>query len=125
MFESRGEIPAILGIGPEGSVRIHRASVTGVASSTLTVNIWGIALSVDIANAKFSPAVASTTTFQVNDRVNIRGKMQTNGTIVASAVHDLNWYSAATEQLRERIRKLIEQLRELQAKAGIPQTPLP
>ena len=125
-IESVREHPASLFVGPKGEVRILSGVITATASSTITVKVWGLSLSVDITNARFIPAGVSASSLKIGDKVNVKGSINNDtGVIRAATVHGLTPRLRLADELFNQIRKLIELLRELQAKAGLPLTPLP
>ena len=124
--ESSREHPSSFFAGPHGEARIIRGEIIGLASTTMTVKVWGLSLAVDMGSARFHPDGASASTLKIGDKVNVKGKINSsNGVITASLVHALSSRQRFVDELFDRIVKLIERLRELQAKAGLPLTPLP
>lgn len=123
--ESTGSHNQSLFVGPRGQVRIISGEVKSIASSTISVEVWGLTLQVNIGSASFRPKGELASTLKVGDKVNIKGKMNSAGGVDAEVVHNLSRRKAVTDELSAQIRKLIERLRELQLKAGMPLTPLP
>lgn len=128
--ESFREHPASLFVGPRGQTRIIRGEIISLSGTTTPaideVKVWGLLLKVDMTAANFIPAGTNKETLKVGDTVNIRGTMdQTTGTINASTVHSISARNRLTDNILAQITKLIERLRELQQKVGLPLTPLP
>lgn len=128
--ESVREHPASLFVGPQGQTRIIRGEIMSLSGTTTPaideIKVWGLTLKVDMTGANFIPSGTSKDTLKVGDKVNIRGTMdQTTAVIKASTVHSLSARKRVTDDILEKITKLIERLRELQQKAGLPLTPLP
>ena len=128
--ESFKEHPASLFVGPQGQTRIIRGEITSLSGTTTPaideIKVWGLTLKVDMTAANFIPSGTSKETLKVGDKVNIRGTMdQATGVIKASTVHSISARKRVTDDILSQITKLIERLRELQQKAGLPLTPLP
>ena len=95
-------------------------------TSMIDVKVWGLTLKVDTTGANFIPSGTNAETLKVGDKVNIRGTMdQATAVIKASTVHSLSARKLLNDNILSQITKLIERLRELQQKAGLPLTPLP
>ena len=127
--ESPKQHPSSLFIGPQGQTRIINGELTTLGNTTPAmdgVKVWGISLKVNMGNARFTPAGTTRSSLQVGDKVNIKGTIdQASGEIQASIVHALSARNRLTDDLLGQITKLIEKIRELQQKAGLPLTPLP
>lgn len=124
--ESAGDHPSQLVVNADGNVRIINGEVTGVSGSSFTVKIWGLSLAVDASGATFLPRGTTTPTVQNGDRVSIRGRVNGGtGVVSATTVNILTPRSNQANELFERLTKLIMRLRELQARLGLPLTPLP
>ena len=125
--ESTSERPSTLFIGPQGQARIYRGEVTAAADPTLTVKIWGLSLVVDISGARFLPANVSGSGIHSGDRISVRGTMnKDSGVIKAATVHDLSIPPLhPANPFLDQLTKLIERLRELQTRLGLPLTPFP
>ena len=129
-IESFREHPASLFVGPQGQTRIIRGEITSLSGTTTPaideVKVWRLLLKVDMTAAHFIPSGTNKETLKVGDKVNIRGTMdQATGVIKASTVHSISARNRLTDDILSQITKLIERLRELQQKAGLPLTPLP
>lgn len=123
--ESRREHPSSFFAGPHGEARIISGEVSSIASTTMAVRVWGLTLTVNIANARFHPAGTTASSLRVGDKVNVKGVISKDtGVIEASLVNARSHRVRLTDELSNQIRRLIERLRELQAKAGLPLTPL-
>ena len=125
IVESPRETPPSFFAGPHGEVRIHSGEITALASTTMSVKVWGLMLSVNTSGARFIPdgALAS---LRVGDKVNVKGTISAaTGAVTASVVHALSSRRRLTDELINQINRLIERLRELQQRAGLPLTPLP
>ena len=127
--ESTKPHPSSLFVGPQGQVRIISGELISLGNTTPTIDgvkVWGLKLEVNMANARFTPAGATHSSLQIGDKVNVKGTIdQTTGKIQASIVHALSARGRLSDDLSSQIRKLIEKIRELQQKAGLPLTPLP
>ena len=127
--ESHKPHPSSLFVGPQGQVRIISGELVSLGNVTPTVDgvkVWGLSLKVNMGNARFTPAGTTHSSLQIGDKVNVKGTMdQSTGEIQASIVHALSARGRLTGDLLSQIRKLIEKIRELQQKAGLPLTPLP
>ena len=128
--ESQRDNPASLFVGPQGQTRIIRGEIVSLSATSTTgideIKVWGMTLKVDMTGANFIPAGTSKETLKVGDKVNVKGTMdQTTGVIKASTVHSISVRQRVTDNILSQITKLIERLRELQQKAGLPLTPLP
>ena len=117
-IESKREHPASLFVGPRGQARVISGEVSAVASSTLNVKVWGLGLVINTANARFSPANASSSAIKIGDKVNIKGQIgtTTNGVINATRVNLLTLRPRPEAEASSKIERLIERLRELQKK---------
>jgi hypothetical protein len=121
--ESTKEHPSSFFVGPHGEVRVISAEITSVASTTLGIKVWGLSFNINTPEARFLPQGASP---RVGDKVNIKGKIDKNtGVISANTVHLLSSRGRMIDELFRQILKLVERLREIQQKAGLPLTPLP
>jgi len=128
--ESQKEHPASLFIGPQGQTRIIRGEITSLSGTSTPaldeVKVWGLLLKVDMTEANFIPSGTSKESLKVGDKVSIKGTMdQATGVIKASTVHSISTRKRMADDLLGQITKLIERVRELQQKAGLPLTPLP
>src|SRR3989344_8763344 len=128
--ESQRDNPASLFVGPQGQTRIIRGEITSLSGTSTPgideVKVWGLTLKVDMTGANFIPSGTSRETLKVGDKVNIRGTMdQATAVIKASTVHSLTARQLVNDDILSQITKLIERLRELQQRAGLPLTPLP
>jgi len=127
--ESTKENPSSFFVGPQGQVRIINGTITEIGSTTPAtdgVKVWGLNLRVDRSNTKYIPAGTTASSLKVGDKVNIKGTInQDTGVISASIVHVLSKPEQTVDELKAKIRELIEKIRELQQKAGLPLTPLP
>ncbi len=127
--ESVKENPASLFVGPQGQVRIISGEITAIGTSTPqidSIKVWGLTLSVDVANAKYIPSGTTASSIKVGDKVNVKGTINKDtGVIKADTVHALTLHQQTINDLTSRIRELIVKIRELQQLAGLPLTPLP
>lgn len=127
--ESSATPKSSLFVGPQGQVRILNGELTQLGTTTPAIDgvqVWGLNLKVDITGAKFIPANTTRANLKVGDRLSIKGTMDgATGIIKASIVHALSSRERLLNDLFDQIVKLIERLRELQQKAGLPLTPLP
>lgn len=128
--ESQRDNPASLFVGPQGQTRIIRGEITALSATTTPgideVKVWGMTLKVDMTASSFIPSGTTKETLKVGDKVNIRGTMdQATGVIKASTVHSISARKRVSDDILAQITKLVERLRELQQKAGLPLTPLP
>ncbi|GEM_PF-4104463 len=128
--ESQRDNPASLFVGPQGQTRIIKGEITSLTgTSTLAtdeVKVWGMTLKIDMTASNFIPSGTSKATLKVGDKVNIRGTMdQATGVIKASTVHSISARKRVTDDIFSQIVKMVERLRELQQKAGLPLTPIP
>lgn len=116
-------------LGPQGQARIISGELINLGNATPAVDgirVWGIDLRVDMGSARFSPRGTDRSDLQIGDKINVKGQVdEGTGVITASLVHALSSRHRLTDELFEKITKLIERLRELQEKAGLPLTPLP
>ena len=71
-----------LTINAHGNVNIHGGVLTSVSGNILGVQVWGLALSVNDANANIHPA---TTTLSVGEHVDIHGTMATSTSVIQAA----------------------------------------
>lgn len=111
-------------VGPQGEVRILGAEITALAGSSFDLKVWGIALHIETATTtEFIPAGTSFSSLQISDKVNVRGIMRDTGVVTAKAVHNVSDRNRMTDVITRQIRELLERLRELQAKLGLPLTP--
>jgi len=129
-IESIRDNPASLFVGPQGQTRIIRGEITSLSATSTPgideVKVWGLTLKVDMAGANFIPSGTSRETLKVGDKVNIKGTMdQATAVIKASTVHSLTARQRVNDDIWAQITKLIERLRELQQRVGLPLTPLP
>lgn len=129
-IESVRDNPASLFVGPQGQTRIIRGDIVSLSGTTTPaideVKVWGMTLKVDMTAANFIPSGTSKETLKVGDKVNIRGTMdQATGVIKASTVHSISARKRVSDDIFAQITQLVERLRELQKKAGLPLTPLP
>lgn len=129
-IESQTEHPASLFVGPQGQTRIIRGEITSLSSTSTPaledVKVWGMILKIDMAGANFIPSGTNKESLAVGDKVNIKGTMdQGTGVIKASTVHSISARKRVADDILAQITKLIERVRELQQKAGLPLTPLP
>ncbi len=124
--ESPKEHPQDLFIRPQGRVVIHSGEVTVVTDPTITVKVWGLSLQVNIDQARFIPEATTTrSSLKVGDKVNIDGTISRDtGQVSAKRVHVLTQRQRMVDELIRKINDLIARLRELQLRAGLPQTPL-
>lgn len=128
--ESFREHPASLFVGPHGQTRIIQGEIVSLSGTTTPaideVKVWGLVLKVDMTAATFIPAGTSKETLRVGDKVNIEGTIdQATGVISASTVHSISARRRVADDILSRITGLVEHLRRLQQKAGLPLTPLP
>jgi len=126
--ESTKTNPSSLFIGPQGQFRIISGELTSVGSSTPAIDgvkVWGVSLNVNVTNAKFSSTGTTASSLKVGDKVNIKGTVDSAGTITASIVHLVSAPQQSTSEMQARIIELIKKIRELQQKFGLPLTPLP
>ncbi|OGF82418.1 hypothetical protein A3B18_03695 [Candidatus Giovannonibacteria bacterium RIFCSPLOWO2_01_FULL_46_13] len=107
-----------------GEARIRGGTISNTASSTITVKVWGLDIDVNTVGAKITHNDNATTTLKVGDKVNVKGKMETGGILKASSI-ELLLSGNTNPQITEKIRKLIERLREIERRAGLPLTPFP
>jgi len=120
--------PPSIFVGPQGQTRIIGGEITtlgNATSSTDMIKVWGITLSVNTENAQFIPAGTSHAALKVGDKVSIKGTTTDSGIVLASVVHALSDRQRMVEELFSQVTKLIEKIRELQQKAGLPLTPFP
>ena len=124
----RTHLPSLF-LGPQGQARIISGELINLGNATPAVDgvrVWGIDLRVDMGSARFSPRGIERSDLQIGDKINVKGQIgEGTGVITASLVHALSSRYRLTDELFEKITKLIERLRELQEKAGLPLTPLP
>ncbi|MBI1971347.1 MAG: hypothetical protein HYS52_00670 [Candidatus Wildermuthbacteria bacterium] len=109
-------------VGPEGQVHVLAGEVITLATATPAVDgvkVWGLNVRVDFGTFRSD--------LKVGDKVNIQGTINpSDGTITATRVHSLSAERAAVAStIVERIRKVIEKIREIQARFGLTLTPLP
>jgi hypothetical protein len=127
--ESTKENPSSFFVGPQGQVRIISGTITEISTATPAtdgVKVWGLNLRVDRSNAEYIPAGTSASSLKVGDKVNIKGTINKDtGVISASIVHLLPSPEQTINELKSKITELIERIRELQQKLGLPLTPLP
>lgn len=124
-IESAREHPASFFVGPQGQVRVISGEVMTLASTTMSVKVWGLTFAVNTGGAQFTPQEAQAN-LRVGDKVNIKGSISADtGSINATLVHALSSRKRMTDELVNLINRLIEQLRELQRRAGLPLTPFP
>ena len=125
-IESVREHPQSLFVGPHGEVRIISGEVTSLVSSTMNVKVSGLTLAVNIGSARFLPDGSSASSLQVGTKVNVRGTInQSTGVITASTVHIRSPRPSLEDELMRKIQELIQRIREIQARLGLPLTPLP
>lgn len=129
-IESSGEHPASFFVGPKGQVRVIAGEITELAGAVTPpvdgVKVWGLNLKVNMENANFIPPGTTRASLKVGDTVNIKGRMNKDtGVIEAATVHALSSRDRMADELFQQILRLIEKIRELQQKAGLPLTPLP
>ncbi|MBI4132804.1 MAG: fibronectin type III domain-containing protein [Candidatus Sungbacteria bacterium] len=123
--ESTREHPSSFFVGPKGEVRVISGEITALASTTMSVKVWGLTFAVNTGRAQFTPQGAQAN-LRVGDKVNIKGSIAAaTGSINATLVHALSSRNRMVDELVNLINRLIEQLRELQRRAGLPVTPLP
>ena len=117
-----------LRIEEDGNARITTGEIINVSTgtSTITVKIWGLQMDVNIADAKITHKdnATSTVSLKIGDKVNVKGKMQSNGVIKATHI-GLVQITDQRAVISENIRRLIERLREIESRAGLPLTPFP
>lgn len=124
--ESASDHPQSLFVGPQGQTRIISGEVTSLGSSTMNVKAWGVTLTVNIGSARFLPSGTSASSLQVGNKVNVRGTTnQSTGVVTAATVHIRSPRPSFEDELMRKIQELIQRIREIQARLGLPLTPLP
>lgn len=125
--ESPREVRSSLFVGPVGEARIHGGEITALSGASFSVKVWALTLSVETATTtRFIPAGTEFSSLRIGDKVNVAASMrETDGVLVARIVHDLSGRGRLAETLASQIRQLIERLREIQTRLGLPLTPFP
>lgn len=125
-FNSAG-LPATLTINPGGQVRLTNATVTGVASTSITVRVWGFSFAVNgTSDTKVFFLKNLPGTFadiKVGDSVSVVGTTSETspGSVTASIIHDRRAPTEDSEEvnrLRAQVEALIKRLNDLLAKFG-------
>lgn len=123
--------PASLSINPNGEFKLNSGVVATVPTSggsSFTVRSWGITFTVNYSSAtnlRTQNGAMLITELHVGDTVNIQGKIDTNGVVLATRIENLSIASSENIQLRNQINALIERLNLLLGKAGLPPVATP
>lgn len=126
LVDSEADHPTQLVVNASGNVRIIAGEVTAVSGSSLTVKSWGLSLTVNAGSASFLPSGTTIANISVGSRVNVSGNIDSaTGVITARTVRVRSPLPALSDQLFQRIIELITRIREIQARLGLPLTPLP
>ena len=114
---ARPTIPPSLTINPQGDVRITNGTVlNSVASSTLSVKIWGLTFTVNTdANTQVSPGGSqsgSVGNINTGDNVDVLGTTSDNtpGVIQAKVIHNRSAANQTRNDEISRLRQLINDL---------------
>ncbi len=124
--------PASLTINPNGEFKLNSgvvATIPATGSPSFTVKSWGITFAVNystLTNLRTQNGAMLITEIRVGDIVNIQGKIDANGVVLATRVENLSIASSEQNtQLRNQINALIERLNQLLGKAGLPPVATP
>ncbi len=123
--------PASLSINPNGEFKLNGgvvATIPTAGNSSFTVKSWGITFTVNYSSAtnlRTQNGAMLITELHVGDTVNIQGKIDTNGVVLATRIENLSIASSENIQLRNQINALIERLNLLLGKAGLPPVATP
>lgn len=124
--------PASLTINPNGEFKLNGgvvATIPATGNPSFTVKSWGITFTVNystLTNFRTQNGTMLISELHVGDIVNIQGKIDTNGVVLATRVENLSIASnGQNTQLRNQINALIEKLNLLLGKAGLPPVAAP
>ena len=124
--------PASLTINPNGEFKLNGGVVVTIPATgnpSFTVKSWGITFTVNystLTNLRVQNGAMLITELHVGDIVNIQGKIDANGVVLATRVENLSIASSEQNvQLRNQINALIERLNLLLGKAGLPPVATP
>jgi hypothetical protein len=89
------------------------------------VKAWGLSFAVNTAGAKLLPNGTTMSSIVIGSKVNIRGSINASSAVTATTVNLITPRPAIADELMKRINELIVRIREIQARLGLPLTPLP
>ena len=133
-FEGKTSLPASLAINPNGEVRITNAHVLSVASTTMSVKVWGLSFTVNadtntrVLFGKEKVEEGTLSSVHVDDSVQIVGATTEGapGTVLARVVHDntavTRVHDEEVSRLRQRIEELIRRLQDLLSRSHASST---